>query len=642
MPEQILQNEIELLLESAPDALLVLSESGAISHCNHAALKSLGYSEKALHALTISDLEGVVLGDRIFDTLTALLPGERCALKTSFVKGDGDRLPVEVNVSRPVRLLGCYYICCVRDISSYISAREELMRNERLGIDIEKLNKTGGWEYTLLTKEIYWTKGMYVIHEMPVDPSFDLIEESLQCYPSEYRKQVMESFNQLISSGVEFDFELPFTTFRKNRRWVRTKAEPVYENGVLTKVVGSLTDITERKELALRLEESTLRFQQIADNIDEIFWLIRVDGTVLMVNSAAERILEQPGTLGKDFWTLPFWKEEECDEVRKYCTLMLVNRIRHSTRETIWTKSSGAQCTFQHNISLVPDDAEGFAYFAITSQDISAHKEYEAREKVQQEQLRQADKMASLGILVSGVAHEINNPNNLVMLNATFLQKVWHDVIPVLDDAVAEDPDLRLNNLQYLQVRDKFAELLNSISMGSDRIKGIVHSLKEFVRVDTGRLDGRVLVNTVVKEAVMIVQNVVSKATDHFAVSYAPIEIAVKGNAQQLEQVVINLLTNACQALTQRPQSITVVIECDAEDAIISVIDEGCGMSPETMKKIKDPFFTTNRDHGGTGLGLSVSHTIVEAHNGMLHYESALGKGTRAYVRIPLVEKVEC
>ncbi|MGL1903386.1 MAG: PAS domain S-box protein [Fibrobacterales bacterium] len=637
MPEQILKNEIELLLESAPDSLLVLSELGAIVNCNNTALKNLSYSEKALLALTINDLEGVVNGERVLDVITRLVPGEQCALKTTFIQGTGERLPVEVTVSRPERLLGCYYICCVRDISSYISAREELMRNERLGIDIEKLNKTGGWEYTILTKEIYWTKGMYIIHEMPLDPSFDLIEESLQCYPIDYRKQVIDSFNQLITGGVEFDFELPFTTFRKNRRWVRTKAESVYQDGVLTKVVGSLSDITERKELALRLEESTLRFQQIADNIDEIFWLIRVDGTVLMVNSAAERILEQPGTLGKDFWNLPFWNEAECDEMRKYCTLMLVNRIRHSTRETCWSKSSGALRTFQHNISLVPDDAEGFAYFAITSQDISAHKEYEAREKVQQEQLRQADKMASLGILVSGVAHEINNPNNLVMLNAAFLQKVWQDVIPVLDDVVVQDPDLRLNNLQYRQVRDKFAELLKSISMGSDRIKGIVHSLKEFVRVDTGRLDGKVVINTVVKEAVMIVQNVVSNSTDHFNVKYASTEIVVKGNAQQIEQVVINLLTNACQALTQRTQVIEVIIECEGSDAVISVIDEGSGMSRETLKKIKDPFFTTNRDHGGTGLGLSVSHTIVEAHSGMLQYESILGKGTRAYVRLPLV-----
>ena len=115
----------------------------------------------------------------------------------------------------------------------------------------------------------------------------------------------------------------------------------------------------------------------------------------------------------------------------------------------------------------------------------------------------------------------------------------------------------------------------------------------------------------------------------------------VKGNFQKLEQVVINLLENSCQALDNKSKAIAVNTFFEKSDncIIIEVIDEGIGMNPKVIKEITDPFYTTKRELGGTGLGLSVSSKIVSAHSGKLEFESELNKGTTAKIILPVVQK---
>lgn len=257
---------------------------------------------------------------------------------------------------------------------------------------------------------------------------------------------------------------------------------------------------------------------------------------------------------------------------------------------------------------------------------------------IQQQQLIQADKMTSLGILVSGVAHEINNPAGLLLLNIPMVQDAWQDAEDILEQHYEQEGDFMLGGLPYSRMRNEIPELLKDMQDSTRRIKRIVEDLKDFARQQKDDETAPFDLNEVVATAIRLVDNSIHKSTDQFSVEYLKSLPVIDGNGQRIEQVVINLILNACQALTSREKSVFVRTFYDpsAEAIGLEVIDQGSGIDDESLNRLMDPFFTTKREQGGTGLGLSVSSGIVQAHNGQLHFASELGTGTRVTLLLPL------
>ena len=261
----------------------------------------------------------------------------------------------------------------------------------------------------------------------------------------------------------------------------------------------------------------------------------------------------------------------------------------------------------------------------------------EEQARLRREQLFQAAKMVSLGTLVSGVAHEINNPITSIMLNAPNLNKLWEAALPVLDQHVAEQGDFPVAGTSYSRLRDRIPKMVASIDADARRVSDIVADLKDFAREKPPEMRDRVDVNGVVEKAIGLVSNLIRKSTHHFTSAYAPAVPTFKGNAQRIEQVVINLVVNACQALTADDQPVTVTTRWDraADQVVIEVRDAGAGIPAGEVQRIKDPFFTTKRDAGGTGLGLAISENIVQDHGGRLTFETEPQKGTTVRVFFP-------
>jgi signal transduction histidine kinase len=136
----------------------------------------------------------------------------------------------------------------------------------------------------------------------------------------------------------------------------------------------------------------------------------------------------------------------------------------------------------------------------------------------------------------------------------------------------------------------------------------------------------------------MIVGDTINHSTDSFTMEESPRLPEFRGNYHQVEQVVINLLTNACQALPGRRSAITVSTHYDESGVVLAVSDEGKGIPQELIPRIADPFFTTRREKGGSGLGLAVSSRIVQNHGGSMSFRSRVGQGTVVTVRFPAVE----
>lgn len=271
--------------------------------------------------------------------------------------------------------------------------------------------------------------------------------------------------------------------------------------------------------------------------------------------------------------------------------------------------------------------------------EIVERKDAEKKAVERREQLVQADKMASLGILVSGVAHEINNPNQFIISHITPLKQAWDGAIPVLERYYQQYGDFRMGGTNYSVFKKKMPQIFANISKGSDRIKTIVDELRGFVNEAPGNRHEPVGLNGIVDSALTLVSNMIKKTTSHFIFEKDHDLPEIPGHYQRLEQVVVNVLQNACQALSSRDDEIYVRTWFDdtCREVVLSVKDTGKGIAPEDIKHITDPFFTTKRSRGGTGLGLSISSSIIADHGGSMVFESVLGEGTLVTIRLPRV-----
>jgi len=227
------------------------------------------------------------------------------------------------------------------------------------------------------------------------------------------------------------------------------------------------------------------------------------------------------------------------------------------------------------------------------------------------------------------------------MSHITPLKNAWEGVLPILDRYFKEHGDFKAGGLRFSELREKLPEIFANIQGGAQRIKTIVDELRDYARERPADFTTTVQINNIVKSALILISNLLKKSTDNLQVEYSEDIPPLKGDYQRLEQVMVNLLQNACQALHDKKAGISIRTLYDQTKGcvIVEVIDQGEGIIPNDINHIKDPFFTTKRDIGGTGLGLSISTSIMADHNGSLKIESAPGKGTAACLVLPLPPK---
>jgi signal transduction histidine kinase len=253
-----------------------------------------------------------------------------------------------------------------------------------------------------------------------------------------------------------------------------------------------------------------------------------------------------------------------------------------------------------------------------------------------QQQLVQNEKQASLGRLVAGIAHEINNPIQFIHGNMAVLAEAFTDLLPILDQQVAARPDLRVARLDYPFFRRQVPVLLQDMADGAARIGAIVSDLRTFARRDEGRLDEAVDLAEAVRASVRLLHNHLKRV--RLEEDIDPGLPRIRGNLTQLQQVVVNVLQNAQQALGGDPGG-RVRIRARPEPGgawvRLSIEDNGCGIPPHLQRRIFDPFFTTRQRAGGTGLGLAITEEIIHQHQGRIELESRVGEGTTFHFLLP-------
>jgi PAS domain S-box-containing protein len=527
-------------------------------------------------------------------------------------------------------------VWCFRDITAKAAAENAHRESvERFAIAVNGAND-GIWDWNIQTGALYYSPHINsLLGYQDEEIARDIAAWEALLHPQDHDR-VMEALRLHLRERAPYDVEYRLRTKEGDYLWFRVRGQTVWdESGRAVRMAGSVSDITKRKKAEEALREDGMRFRQIFEQSeDAIIFLKPGTCSIIDVNATAEELFG-------------FTKPE-----------IMAGGLERICRPEDFARLSNFVCTVKRDeisqldnfVSLGKDGSEiivslrckvmtlqGVDIVYCTFRDIGERIRMEQEARAIQAKLIQANKMTSLGLLVSGVAHEINNPNNFILANSQLLARTWEDALKILREYYRENGDFVVGGIPFSQMDESAPQLFAGIIDGARRINDIVNNLKGFARQDRIVALRDVNVNQVVRSAVTILHHEITKYTENFHLDLAQHLPHVKGSGQQLGQVVINLLMNACQALPDRHAGIWVSTGFDAQDGqvAITIRDEGVGMSQDVSNRIMEPFFTTKLDDGGTGLGLFISHSIVKEQHGTLHFTSEPGKGTTFIVKFP-------
>lgn len=383
------------------------------------------------------------------------------------------------------------------------------------------------------------------------------------------------------------------------------------------------------------------KFIAIFESLATAVFLLDDSSRIVHMNHAGAQMINQAFKVGGHYYSklesrIPFpWLADE------------LSRFRETGDDKEFEYHvelpDGNECQVLARFRLMQEFSVKYPGTVVILQDITKRKKAEEELKQTHAQLIQQEKMASLGQLAAGVAHEINNPMGFIMSNLSTLGKyidrltefiaVEDQVISHVDDVTNADQLAGIRKKLKIDYISKDAKDLISESMdGADRVRRIVQDLKSFSRMDQTDCT-LVNLNETLETTINIAWNEIKYvATLNREFGDIP---ELKCYPQQLGQVFLNLLVNAAQAMDSQG-AITVRTWSDETSVFVSVSDTGKGVPAKDLSRIFEPFFTTKEVGKGTGLGLSISYGIVKNHGGEITAQSEIGKGSTFTVRIPL------
>jgi signal transduction histidine kinase/CheY-like chemotaxis protein len=273
----------------------------------------------------------------------------------------------------------------------------------------------------------------------------------------------------------------------------------------------------------------------------------------------------------------------------------------------------------------------------------SRHRLAEEALKKSEQQLQQAQKMEALGTLVAGVAHEINNPINLIMYNLPLIQKIWSDFLPVLMEQKKQFPDQKFGGFTYEFLKGNLPQLVADMDLAANRVAKIVSDLKNFSKQSNVAEKSAMQMNTAIKNALRLVQTTLRKSGVQIQLELSDDLPLMQGNLQSIEQIILNIVINAIQAIDHEKGFIRIRSGFQKRNGriMVAISDNGRGISAAVADKLFLPFVTDKQEEGGTGLGLSVTYGLVQAHGGDIFFETRRGKGTTFTISMPTLMKRE-
>jgi len=627
------------MYSQAVDAIITINSAGKIETFNPAAERIFGYSSEDMTGSSGSALfcDEQYLVDMILRASATDSDNKIVSCEAIGRRRDGSELVMDVSISRILLDNRQEFLLILRDISSRKQMERAIKESEeRYSLAINASND-GIWDWNIPTGEVYYSPRFKAMLGYRDEELQNNLEAFLKLLHPDDHDWVIQAVNNHLERNTPYDVQYRLRTALGIFHWFRARGQVVRdESGAAVRMTGSISDINTQQEALNSLRESEIRFRQIFEQSEDAIIFFKT-GTcsIIDINNTAANLYGYSKTELQEGGLALICSPPELE--RMTSTICNIGKSRTAQLDNIVNRRRDGSEIFVSVHGKIMT-LQGVDIIYCTFRDVSDRLRVEQKSRDLQSKLIQANKMTSLGLLVSGVAHEINNPNNFIMANAEFLGKAWEDAMKILREYARENGEFHIGGIPFSQLETQSPRLFAGITDGSKRINGIVNNLKSFSR-NSGIIDRYDIidVNKVTKSTVSILHYEINKFTENFHVELADNLPPIKGSSQQLGQVILNLLMNACQALTDKNGGIwlTTAYDKDSGHVSITVRDEGCGMSRDNSTMIMEPFFTTKIDSGGTGLGLSICQSIIRDHSWSLEFTSEIGKGTTFILKIP-------
>ncbi|MBI1920530.1 MAG: PAS domain S-box protein [Geobacter sp.] len=631
---------LQTLIDTIPSPIFYKDREGRYVGCNLAFENFLGKTKQELVGKSVYDLAPKDLADKYFEMDEALFtnPGVQ-VYESSVVYADGTRHDVIFNKATFANANGETggLVGVILDVTERKQAEEALAAAENKFRSLVEQSFVGAY----INQD-----GKFVYANPKMADIFGYTQEELTSGISHLdltaekdRPLAAENVRKRVT-GETPSIQYEFQGLRKNRSTVEVE---VYGTGIMyggrPAVIGTLLDVTARKRAEEELKDSEERFHQIyTQNWDAVI-LFRLDNfAIIDANPAAMNLYRLSHEEIINVFPASLIGP---NDFRKLIDLIPKNdrSLSFQLDRAIAIRGDGTKMIVSLRAKVLRLRDEYIVY--CSARDISERVRMEEEIKSNQAKLIHTNKMTSLGMLASSIAHEVNNPNSYINVNSSMLADVWRDASPILHNYYEKSGDFSLGGLPFSEMESLAPRLIAGITEGSRQINDIVKNMRDFVKSGKGSLDGKVDVNRVIRDATSILWHHIHRHTDNFRLSLQEDIPSAKGNSRQIEQAVINLIMNALQALLDKSAAVFAESSFDPLKGRIKLIvrDEGKGMEMEVREKLKEPFFTTRMEEGGTGLGLYISDTIIKEHGGSLEIESAPGKGTTATISLLAINR---
>ncbi|MFA6543869.1 MAG: PAS domain S-box protein [Limisphaerales bacterium] len=490
-----------------------------------------------------------------------------------------------------------------------------------------------------------------LIWELSGYSGVEFMDERSQCFSSIIHPDDYPGVQEAIQTGT--GRRLPYVAdYRLIRadgslRWVHDKGQADFdEHGRIRWLDGIIFDITERKQQEEEMRRLHTETENLFASISAILVGVDVTGRVARWNAAAAAALGlgSEEVLGQPFHTLAVqWDWEALQRITDE-SLRINQRLDLENFQL--RRKDGSELMLSVTVTPSKPDAENRLNFILLAVDVTHRHTLES-------QLRNAQKLESIGRLAAGIAHEINTPTQYIGDNLRFLRDAFNDLTPVLGagnllgEAVLKGADATTAavelerctdaaDLAYL--REEIPRAVEEAVSGVDRVTKIVQAMKEFSHPGNEEKTP-IDINRAIQSTITVARNewkYVAEMVTELDTSLPPVPC----QPGSFNQAVLNIIVNAAHAIAGRGSergTITVQTRRDGDWAEIRVQDTGTGIPEQARAKIFDPFFTTKEVGKGTGQGLAIARSVVvDKHGGTIHFETETGRGTTFVIRLPL------